>query len=32
MTTPANAIQDFTNQEYKWGFVTHIEEDRIPRA
>ena len=32
MTTPANAIQDFTNQEYKWGFVTQVEEDRIPKG
>jgi Fe-S cluster assembly protein SufB len=32
MTTPANAIQDFTNSEYKWGFVTDVEEDRIPKG
>ena len=32
MTTPADAIQDFTNREYKWGFVTTIEEDRIPKG
>ena len=32
MTTPANAIQDFTNQEYKWGFVTEVEEDRLPKG
>ena len=32
MTTPANAIQDFTNREYKWGFITEIEEDRIPKG
>ena len=32
MTTPANAIQDFTNQEYKWGFVTAVEEDRLPKG
>jgi len=23
-------IQDLTKQEYKWGFVTSIEEDRLP--
>ena len=23
-------IQDLTKQEYKWGFVTAIEEDRLP--
>jgi len=32
MTTPANAIQDFTNREYKWGFITEVEEDRIPKG
>ncbi len=32
MTTPANTIQDFANQEYKWGFVTDIDEDRIPKG
>ncbi|MEO6911995.1 MAG: Fe-S cluster assembly protein SufB, partial [Edaphobacter sp.] len=30
--TTANTIEDFANQEYKWGFVTDIEEDRIPRG
>src|SRR5512142_2602026 len=24
------AIQDFTNQEYKWGFVTDVEADQAP--
>ena len=23
-------IQDLTKQEYKWGFVTSVEEDRLP--
>ena len=23
-------IQDLTRQEYKWGFVTSVEEDRLP--
>jgi Fe-S cluster assembly protein SufB len=32
MTTPANAIQEFTNREYKWGFITTVEEDRIPKG
>jgi Fe-S cluster assembly protein SufB len=27
-----NTIQDLTNQEYKWGFVTSVEEDRIPKG
>ncbi len=26
------AIQDFTNQEYKWGFVTQIEADQAPKG
>ena len=30
--TTANTIQDLTNKEYKWGFVTPIEEDRIPKG
>ena len=25
-------IQDLTSQEYKWGFVTDVEEDRIPKG
>jgi Fe-S cluster assembly protein SufB len=25
-------IQDLTSQEYKWGFVTSVEEDRIPKG
>jgi Fe-S cluster assembly protein SufB len=27
-----NTIQDLTNQEYKWGFVTPVEEDKIPKG
>ena len=27
-----NTIQDLTNQEYKWGFVTSVEEDEIPKG
>lgn len=30
--TTANTIQELTNGEYKWGFVTQVEEDRIPRG
>jgi Fe-S cluster assembly protein SufB len=26
------AIQDFTNQEYKWGFVTDLEADQAPKG
>jgi Fe-S cluster assembly protein SufB len=28
----ADAIKDLTNQEYKWGFVTQIEEEKVPRG
>jgi Fe-S cluster assembly protein SufB len=27
-----NTIETFANQEYKWGFVTEIEADAIPRG
>ena len=27
-----NQIEDLTKQEYKWGFVTAIEEDRLPKG
>jgi Fe-S cluster assembly protein SufB len=30
--TTINAIQDLTNREYKWGFVTAVEEDKIPKG
>jgi len=32
MSTTINTIQDLTNQEYKWGFVTAVEEDKIPKG
>jgi len=28
----ANTIAQLTNSEYKWGFISAIEEDRIPRG
>jgi Fe-S cluster assembly protein SufB len=28
----AKTIQDLTSQEYKWGFVTNVEEDKIPKG
>jgi Fe-S cluster assembly protein SufB len=28
----AKTIHDLTSQEYKWGFVTSVEEDRIPKG
>jgi len=30
MSSTVNQINDLTQQEYKWGFVTYIDEDRLP--
>jgi len=30
--TTTNTIQELTNREYKWGFVTSVEEDKIPKG
>ncbi len=30
--TTTNTIQDLANREYKWGFVTTVEEDKIPKG
>ena len=30
--TTANTIQDLTSGEYKWGFVTPVDEDNIPQG
>ncbi len=30
MSTPTNAIEALVNREYKWGFVTEIEQDIAP--
>ena len=32
MDNPAASIAPLTNQEYKWGFVTDINEDRAPKG
>ena len=32
MTTPANTIQELANQEYKWGFVTDVEQEKFPKG
>ena len=32
MSSSVNTIQDLANREYKWGFVTDIEEERIPKG
>jgi Fe-S cluster assembly protein SufB len=30
MSSTVNQIQDLTQQEYKWGFITSVDEDRLP--
>jgi Fe-S cluster assembly protein SufB len=30
--TTINTIQDLTKQEYKWGFITSVEDDKIPKG
>lgn len=32
MSTATETIEQFANQEYKWGFVTDIESETIPRG
>ncbi len=32
MSTNLNAIRDLAEQEYKWGFVTCVEEERVPKG
>ena len=32
MSSSSNTIETFANQDYKWGFVTDIEADAIPRG
>ncbi len=32
MSTNVNTIQDLADREYKWGFVTEVEEERIPKG
>jgi len=32
MSTNVNNIQDLANREYKWGFVTEVEEERVPKG
>ena len=32
MTATADTIQELTDREYKWGFVTEIEADAAPRG
>jgi Fe-S cluster assembly protein SufB len=32
MSTNVDTIRDLAQQEYKWGFVTNIEEEKIPKG
>jgi len=32
MTTNTDTIRNLAQQDYKWGFVTEIEEERIPKG
>jgi Fe-S cluster assembly protein SufB len=32
MSSNTDAIRDFAQQEYKWGFITDIEEERVPKG
>jgi Fe-S cluster assembly protein SufB len=32
MTTNAETIRDLAEREYKWGFITEVEEDRVPKG
>ncbi len=32
MSTTMTSIEDLANQDYKWGFVTEIEADTIPKG
>jgi Fe-S cluster assembly protein SufB len=32
MTTPANTIEELANREYKWGFVTDVEQEKFSKG
>ena len=32
MSTDMNIVHDLASRDYKWGFVTDIEEDRVPKG
>ncbi|HEU0139713.1 MAG TPA: Fe-S cluster assembly protein SufB, partial [Bryobacteraceae bacterium] len=32
MSTNLDIVQDLANSEYKWGFVTDIKEDKVPKG
>jgi Fe-S cluster assembly protein SufB len=32
MSTDMNVVHEMAAKDYEWGFVTEIEEDRIPKG
>src|SRR5919108_4472020 len=32
MSTNVNTIRDLAEREYKWGFITEVEEERVPKG
>ncbi len=32
MSSTVDTIRDLAEQDYKWGFVTEIDEDRVPKG
>ncbi len=32
MSTNLNTIRDLAEREYKWGFITSVEEERVPKG
>ena len=32
MSTSVDTIRDLAQQDYKWGFVTDIDDDRVPKG
>jgi len=32
MSSSVDTIRDLALQDYKWGFVTDVEEDRVPKG
>src|SRR5208282_1062912 len=32
MSSSTDTIRDLAEQDYKWGFVTQIDEDRVPKG
>ena len=32
MTTATQTIEDLTNREYQWGFVTDVDVDTVPEG